>query len=101
DVAGLLTGTSTGIRIAGVAQWESRSLPSLRRGFDSLHPLQRVRFDGCRNEYRPCGSVVEHSLGKGEVMRSIRIMGTTKFLDHSTVRSQPWQKASLNGPNRT
>ena len=28
----------------------------------------------------PCGSVVEHSLGKGEVMRSIRIMGTTEFL---------------------
>src|SRR5690606_9584363 len=25
----------------------------------------------------PCGSVVEHSLGKGEVARSIRAMGTT------------------------
>ena len=25
----------------------------------------------------PCGSVVEHSLGKGEVTRSIRVMGTT------------------------
>jgi hypothetical protein len=24
----------------------------------------------------PCGSVVEHSLGKGEVARSIRAMGT-------------------------
>ena len=24
----------------------------------------------------PCGSVVEHSLGKGEVTRSIRVMGT-------------------------
>jgi hypothetical protein len=27
---------------------------------------------------RPCGSVVEHSLGKGEVTRSIRVMGTSK-----------------------
>ena len=26
---------------------------------------------------RPCSSVVEHSLGKGEVARSIRAMGTT------------------------
>ena len=25
---------------------------------------------------RPCSSVVEHSLGKGEVARSIRAMGT-------------------------
>ena len=31
------------------------------------------------HEERPCGSVVEHSLGKGEVMRSIRIMGTIHF----------------------
>ena len=29
---------------------------------------------------RPCGSVVEHSLGKGEVTRSIRVMGTSFFL---------------------
>ncbi len=27
-------------------------------------------------EFCPCGSVVEHSLGKGEVTRSIRVMGT-------------------------
>lgn len=27
----------------------------------------------------PCGSVVEHSLGKGEVTRSIRVMGTSFF----------------------
>jgi hypothetical protein len=29
---------------AGVAQWQSRSFPSLRRGFDSLHPLHSPIF---------------------------------------------------------
>ena len=88
---------------AGVAQWQSRSLPSLRRGFDSLHPLQMInsaarraeqrrgegRARAARQEWRrsraersagPCSSVVEHSLGKGEVERSIRSMGT-KVID--------------------
>ena len=35
---------------------------------------------------RPCSSVVEHSLGKGEVARSIRAMGTT-VQSMSAVRS--------------
>src|SRR5258706_12837445 len=50
--------------------------------------MTRVRFPSPAPELRtgsgtrsskcvgPCSSVVEHSLGKGEVMRSIRIMGT-------------------------
>ena len=37
------TETSVSCGFAGVAQWQSRSFPSLRRGFDSLHPLQRYR----------------------------------------------------------
>ena len=39
--------------------------------------MTRVRFPSpAPNQVCPCGSVVEHSLGKGEVMRSIRITGT-------------------------
>jgi hypothetical protein len=38
--------------------------------FQSATFRQRLRM------IRPCGSVVEHSLGKGEVTRSIRVMGT-------------------------
>ena len=53
----------------------------------------------CQSEaYRgqcPCGSVVEHSLGKGEVARSIRAMGTTfhalAFLSAHPVRERPWR----------
>ena len=36
------------------------------------------RYIAAKDEvFRPCSSVVEHSLGKGEVERSIRSMGTT------------------------
>ena len=41
-----------------------------------------ARRDGLRDcgkaTPRPCSSVAEHSLGKGEVERSIRSMGTTQ-----------------------
>ena len=36
---------------------------------------------------RPCGSVVEHSLGKGEVARSIRAMGTNDVQRERQVRN--------------
>src|SRR6185503_12550080 len=42
--------------------------------------MTRVRFPSPAPgiaDFGPCSSVAEHSLGKGEVMRSIRIMGTT------------------------
>src|SRR5512134_2200410 len=32
-----------------------------------------------RDRFGRCSSVVEHSLGKGEVMRSIRIIGTREY----------------------
>ena len=43
--------------------------------------MTRVRFPSpapiwLGKSYRPCGSVVEHSLGKGEVGSSILPMGT-------------------------
>ena len=33
--------------------------------------------EGCSEEFSPCGSVVEHSLGKGEVAGPIPAKGTT------------------------
>ena len=38
--------------LAGVAQWQSSSLPSWSRGFDSHHPLQQP--------YAPLAQLVEH-----------------------------------------
>ena len=41
-----------------------------------------LRIEGSQTSVdRPCGSVVEHSLGKGEVARSIRAMGTKSNLE--------------------
>src|SRR5690606_38850364 len=37
----------------------------------------RALYSGELQSSCPCGSVVEHSLGKGEVTRSIRVMGTS------------------------
>jgi hypothetical protein len=39
------------------------------------------------NMFCPCGSVVEHSLGKGEVTRSIRVMGTKNLQVNGVVGS--------------
>ena len=52
--------------------------------------MTRVRFPSpapARIKTRPCSSVAEHSLGKGEVMRSIRIMGTRTF-SHAVQRNE-------------
>src|SRR5450631_1807338 len=56
----------------------------------------------------PCGSVVEHSLGKGEVARSIRAMGTNCKQDGGfalqtlVFEEKPkWQKANSNARSRT
>ena len=54
-------------RFAGVAQWLERKPSKLK---------MRVRFPSPAPNVRPCGSVVEHSLGKGEVASSILAMGT-------------------------
>ena len=45
------------------------------REFEPRRPLQYPEF-----WIRPCGSVVEHSLGKGEVAGPIPAMGTRIFL---------------------
>ena len=56
----------------------------------------------------PCGSVVEHSLGKGEVAGPIPAMGTSNFLNvlrHTVVSVffgvEKWQKVNLNAPSLT
>jgi hypothetical protein len=43
---------------------------------------------------RPCSSVAEHSLGKGEVERSIRSMGTR---NHDAASLQPRGRAGVDG----
>ena len=45
--------------------------------FPSPAPRLRKRI-GPAQRFRRCSSVVEHSLGKGEVVRSIRTNGTIK-----------------------
>jgi hypothetical protein len=47
--------------------------------------------------------VVEHSLGKGEVARSIRAMGTIRrhCLDCRFQENTKWQKVNSNAPSRT
>jgi hypothetical protein len=45
------------------------------RECDDLAMNERMRLQAGTSR-RPCSSVVEHSLGKGEVARSIRAVGT-------------------------
>ncbi len=60
--------------------------------------LQQVEAVNC-----PCGSVVEHSLGKGEVAGPIPAMGT-KFLvfrHFCKAELKKWQKANSSVPSPT
>ena len=63
---------------------------------------------------RPCGSVVEHPLGKGEIAGPIPAMGTIDLShvdsshEDSSIgflmffsESRKWQKRNLSGQNRT
>ena len=50
--------------------------PSPAPGIESEHATHAVQRLERHRACSPCSSVVEHSLGKGEVARSIRAMGT-------------------------
>ncbi len=45
-------------------------------GFETRLPLQIMELAPEASEIRPCGSVVEHALGKGEIAGSILAMGS-------------------------
>ncbi|MEY3888159.1 MAG: hypothetical protein RL650_2251 [Pseudomonadota bacterium] len=52
---------------------------------------------------RPCGSVVEHPLGKGEIAGPIPAKGTRFLSNRFNVffGVEKWQKRNLSGQNRT
>ena len=56
---------------------------------DVRHFIRQIR-----NAKRPCSSVAEHSLGKGEVARSIRAMGTRIRLRHSSATYSVCEEAT-------
>ena len=62
----------TRVRVPSPAPCADSRLESVSTGLGALvaKPVLILIRSG------PCGSVVEHSLGKGEVARSIRAMGT-------------------------
>lgn len=67
----------------------------------------RVRFPSPApftvRKFCPCGSVVEHSLGKGEVGSSILPMGTTHPPTQIATETgvATWQRKSSSGLSRT
>ena len=76
----------------------------MNRHFPRMQQLLDV-FSVSGKFFGPCSSVVEHSLGKGEVARSIRAMGTTEigvhFLCHRAVGSENKVVCGLSGgPSR-
>ena len=71
--------------------------------FPSPAPRKAKQLWDCRREC-PCGSVVEHSLGKGEVGSSILPMGTTvlrKFINTNVLRYRQWLRQNSNVRSRT
>jgi imidazolonepropionase-like amidohydrolase/Tol biopolymer transport system component len=79
---------------AGVAQWQSRSFPSLRRGFDSLHPLHK--------QYLLWADTGEVTMKHQIVNNSVRVLAALLFAT-STYAKAPTdkfkvQKWDVNAP---
>ena len=71
---------------AGVAQLVELQFSKLNVVSSSLIARSKIEFMWIKKSFlrkRPCGSVVEHSLGKGEVAGPIPAMGTKKCVKKS------------------
>ena len=104
------TGREKTKKFAGVAQLVEPQFSKLNVAGSS--PVARSPFsEGSAKQhpyshFRPGGSVVEHPLGKGEVVSSNLILGSSRTLEqpHSTndeAGNERWLKKSLSGTNHT
>ena len=85
--------------------------PSPAPVFDEMvHRLVRTKCLVVLSQDRPCGSVVEHPLGKGEIAGPIPAKGTSfcanfeknlSFSFNVFFGVEKWQKRNLSGQNRT